>query len=113
MKATLGIGAVETFESGWLSCKDDAKAQVDLLIDRKDGVIHLCEMKYTDAPYEVTKEDYDQFQHRLYVFMQEEKPKKAIHVTVISDNGFKQGRYDSVIRNQLTGDDLFGVWIMG
>ena len=32
-------------------------AQIDLLIDRNDDTINLCEMKYTNAPYTITEEE--------------------------------------------------------
>ena len=109
LKTALGISAVETRESGWQSFQADAAVQIDLIIDRQDGVIHLCEMKFTDEPYEVTKEAYDQLQHRLSVFLAETKPKKAIHITLICANGIKAGKYTSIAQNLLTGDALFSV----
>lgn len=107
LKTALGIRSVETHEAGWQSFDNDSRAQIDLLIDRKDGVINLCEMKYTDDPFEITKIEHDKLKHRLSVFKEEEKPNKAVHITLISANGFKQGPYNSVAQNFLTGDDLF------
>ena len=48
IKAVLGITGVDTMEYAWRSETSDPGAQIGLLIDRKDGVINLCEMKYTD-----------------------------------------------------------------
>lgn len=106
LKSALGISGVQTRESAWQSAPPDA-AQIDLLIDRTDGVIHLCELKFTDDPYEVTREAYDQLLHRLSVFQRETNQKKAVHITLISANGFKAGKYTSVAQHLLTGDALF------
>ena len=109
LKYALGISGVETREYGWQSALPGLQAQVDLLIDRKDGVIHLCEMKCTDEPYVLSKEEYDQLQRRLSVFIQEVQPKKAVHLTLISANGIQPGKYNHVAQNLLTGDDLFSI----
>ena len=49
IKAALGVAGANTVEYAWRSEKSDPGAQIDLLIDRKDGVINLCEIKYTDS----------------------------------------------------------------
>lgn len=108
IKAALGIAAVSTSEYGWRSSSSEGRAQIDLLIDRADGLINLCEMKFTDDPYVVTKEAYEQLLHRLSVFRQEAKPKKAVHITLISANGVQPGKYINVAQNILDGDALFG-----
>ena len=51
IKAALGIAGVDTMEYAWRSEKSEPGAQIDLLIDRKDDVINLCEMKCTDSAY--------------------------------------------------------------
>ncbi len=53
-----GIAGVDTNEYAWRSETSDPGAQIDLLIDRKDGIINLCEMKYTDGAFEVDKSEY-------------------------------------------------------
>lgn len=107
IKAALGIAGVETMEYAWKSRKSDPGAQIDLLIDRKDDVINLCEMKYTDDMFQVDKEEYGKMQNRLAVFQKETNTKKAIHMTLVSVNGMKRNKYSSVFQNEITGEDLF------
>ena len=89
----------------------------DLLIDRKDGVINLCEMKFTDDAFEVDKVEYGKLMNRLSTFQKdmnrlstfqkETQPRKAIHMTLVSANGFVNGKYASVFQNVITGEQLF------
>ena len=64
----LGISGVETQEYAWASTKSEHRAQIDLLIDRKDGIINLCEMKFSNEPYEITGDEYEKLQNRLFSF---------------------------------------------
>lgn len=107
MKAALGISGIDSQEYMWRSSGSEKGAQIDLLIDRSDGVINLCEMKYTDAPYTMNREEYEKLLNRLSVFEQEVNPGKAIHLTLVSANGVKGGSYLSAVQNVITGDDLF------
>ena len=107
IKAALGISGVETMEYAWRSETADPGAQIDLLIDRKDGVINLCEMKCTDDEFEVDKSEYGKLMNRLNTFQKETNPRKAIHMTLISANGLAKGKYASVFLNVITGDQLF------
>ena len=82
-------------------------SQIDLLIDRKDGVINLCEMKYTDGIFEMDKPEYERLMNRLASFEKEAKPNKALHITLISVNGLSNGKYASVFQNVIIGEQLF------
>lgn len=107
IKAALGISGVETSEYAWNSKQSSPGAQIDLLIDRSDGIINLCEMKYTDDNYEVDKIEHGKILNRLTVFQKETAPQKAIHITLVSFAGLKKNPYSSVFQSIVTGDDLF------
>ena len=107
LKAALGITGVGTMEYAWRSKTSDPGAQIDLLIDRKDGVINLCEMKFTDNDFEMDKTEYSKVMNKLTAFQSETSTGKAIHLTIVTANGFKKGKYSSVFQNVITGDDLF------
>ncbi|MCR5119253.1 MAG: AAA family ATPase [Lachnospiraceae bacterium] len=107
IKAALGIAGVETSEYAWKSRNSDPGAQIDLLIDRNDGIINLCEMKYTDGYYEVNKSENEKLLNRLSVLKKEVNQGKAIHLTLISANGLKRNMYSSVFQSIITGDELF------
>ena len=108
IKSALGIAGVETMEYAWRSKESQPGAQIDLLIDRRDGVINLCEMKYTDGAFEVDKSEYEKLMNRLNAFQKETNPKKAILMTLISANGLVRNKYASVFQNVIEGDQMFG-----
>ncbi len=107
IKASLGISGIETNEFAWKSSKPGQAAQIDLIIDRKDDVINLCEMKYTNEDYALDQEESDKLLKRMNLFQKETATKKAIHITLVSGNGFKQNKYSGIVQNVITGEDLF------
>ena len=107
IKFALGISGVETMGYAWKSTSSGSGAQIDLLIDRKDGVINLCEMKFSNGIYEISGDEYEKLQSRLSSFQKESKTSKAIHITLISANGLAKNKYSGVVQNIITGDNLF------
>ena len=88
---------------------NDAKgAQIDLVIDRRDKVINLCEMKYTsDTEYVITKDEDAKLRNKRAAYREQTKTKKAIHLTMITPNGVKRNSYWNDIQSEVTLNDLF------
>lgn len=107
IKRKLGINGVITSVHSWQTKESAKGAQIDLLIDREDGVINLCEMKYYAVKFAITKKDNDSFQNKIEAFSQSIQTKKAIHLTLITSYGLTQNEYSYAIQNSLTADDLF------
>ena len=107
IKTSLGISGIETNEFAWRSTKAEKGAQIDLIISRKDGVINLCEMKYTNKEYSLDADEYEKIQNRMVQFQKETGAKEAIHITLICGNGYKQSKYSGIVQNLILGDDLF------
>lgn len=107
LKAALGISGVETMEYAWRSKSKNPGAQVDLLVDRRDDVINLCEMKYTLEPFEIDAPYETQLLTKQQLFREETGTKKAIHLTLVSASGLKQNSHSGVVQTLLTADDLF------
>ena len=107
IKGALGISGIETNEFAWRSTSAEDRAQIDLIISRKDGVINLCEMKYTNEEYALDSEEYKKLLNRLSKFQKETGTKEAVHMTLICGNGYKRNKYSGIIQNLITGDDLF------
>jgi len=81
--------------------------QIDLLIDREDGVINLVEIKYSKKPFRITKQYATQLGDKLDVFQEQLKIKKEIHLTMIAANGLLPNIYvDELVTNALTLDEL-------
>ena len=107
IKQKLGISGVISEVYAFRSTQKKDGAQIDLLIDRRDDVINLCECKFTLGPYELTQKDVDGFERKKDVFIQEIGTKKAIHKTMITTNGLVQNAFRNEIQSEITLDDLF------
>ncbi len=95
IKEALSIGGVETREYSFRSKKSTPGAQIDLCIDRADGVIDLCEMKYTDEPFVLDAGYTENLQNKISVFREETKTDSVIHLVLISAKGAKGKNLDS------------------
>ena len=108
IRNSLGVGGVAYDASSWRSSKAEEGAQVDLVIDRNDGIINLCEMKFSREPYEITKA-YDRvLRHKLETFATETGTRKALHLTLVSPYGVRRNEYWQSVQAEITADDLFG-----
>lgn len=111
IKHKLGISGVLTECSAW-SVKSDrdediSGTQIDLLIDRKDMAVSLCEIKFSVKEYEITK-DYDmKLRSKIGTFSEVTKCRKSIQLVMITTYGVKKNMYSGLINNQVLLEDLF------
>lgn len=103
IKETLGISGIATSVSQW---RNDT-AQIDLVIDRADRIVNLCEMKFSVEPFEITKAYAERLRTRMADFRQSTKCKKGISNTFVTTYGVKQGKHSSIVNAQVLLDDLF------
>ena len=83
-------------------------AQIDLLFDRADDAITLCEIKYTEEPFILTKDYVKNLLQKKTVFVERTQTKKQIFISFISANGLKNNYYaDDLVTQVVTLDDLF------
>jgi len=76
IKHKLGISGVSTNYSAWRSSEKDFSAQIDLVIDRNDNVINLCEMKYSNEEYAIEKDLSEKFRKQKACFIRDSKTNK-------------------------------------
>lgn len=109
IRKKLGISGVITAIHSWQKKNEDLThgAQIDLLIDREDGVINVCEMKYYSGQYAITKKDCAGLQNKLDAFSNSINTKKAVHVTMITSYGIVPNEYSSMVQSEIIADDLF------
>ncbi len=108
IKKSLGIGAVYTEISAWRSKQSDPAVQIDLVLDRRDRVINLCEVKFSQGVFTITKSYAQNLRYKVATFRQESKTKKAVFLTFISTFGLHKNQYaNSVVQNELTMDIFF------
>ncbi len=107
IKKALGISGIASDVCSWNSVKSEKGAQVDLVIDRSDKVINLCEMKYSASRYEITKAYAEWMSERKELFRNETSTKKTLHLTLVTPHGVVTGKNTSIIQNVISLDDLF------
>ena len=102
IKHSLGIGAVDTNQSSW-----NDNIQIDMVIERKDNVINLCEMKFYNEEFEVDEDYYITIRHRENTIAEMVSPVFSIFNTLITTFGIKENKYSNVFSDVVTLEDLF------
>ncbi len=107
IKRALGISGVNTNEYSWISSRKEGGAQIDLVIERDDGIVNLCEEKFTDTAFSISSEYEEDLLKKIELYKQETKKKHAIKLVMISAEGIKGSANTEHITRVLTLDDLF------
>lgn len=82
-------------------------AQIDLVIERNDHTINLCEMKFTDKPFSLTKKYLQLMEDRRALFREGTKTRKALHLTMVTPYGLKPNEQSKQVQSVVVLDDLF------
>lgn len=109
IKQALGISGIQSMACSWVAKGDDSNkgTQIDLLIDRADQTVNLCEMKFARSEYEITKADDENLNHKLEVFLKQTGTKKSLMLTLISSFGIIKNKYSGSVQRQVVLADLF------
>ena len=85
-----------------------SKAQIDLVIERRDHVVNLFEMKFSLDKYLITKDYADKLRNKIYQFKENTKTKNAVFLTFVTTYGLEENSHSlGLVQNQLLLDDLF------
>jgi AAA+ ATPase superfamily predicted ATPase len=103
IKNKLGISGIQSDICSWKT----ENAQIDLLIDRRDQTINLCEIKFSQSEYEITKQYDEHLRKRIEEFRSVTKTRKALHQTFITTYGVKKNMYQAIVQSEVVLDDLF------
>ncbi len=88
--------------------KTEKGAQIDLVIDRDDDAITLCEIKYTDKPFVVDKDYAEILKNKIAVFKQKTKTEKHILLALITSSGVRETAYlKNLVSKVVTLKELF------
>ena len=110
IKQALGIAGVASQVYSWTyqpKNKEEVGVQINLLIDRNDKVINLCEMKYADTDYLMTSNEETKIRQRRNTFAMVTKTRKAVHITLVTTYGLRRTAHAGIVQQVLTLDDLF------
>jgi uncharacterized protein len=111
IKKALGITGITTSEYSWQhkGTPSATGTQIDLLIDRNDNCINLCEAKFYNASFEMNKQYADTLLKKKTIFAAQTKTRKNIFITMVTLQGCQHNKYyNSVVTNELTAAHLFG-----
>lgn len=104
IKQALRIEAIYSTSSSWFN----ETAQIDLLIDRDDNIINLCEMKFYNGLFSIDKSNYLNIKNKVQQVQKLVGNKKNIFVTMITTFGIKENGYSNeLVQNSLLLEDLF------
>lgn len=84
-----------------------ADVQIDLILERKDRIIELCEIKYSNAKYQISKSEYDKLTTRVARFQEASAKGFAIWPVFITTQGLEDNMYSKLINFEVTLEDLF------
>ena len=110
IKSSLGISGIQTEVSAFRSqgTKGQSGIQIDMLIDRSDQCINLCEMKFYNGEITLNKEDSNKLRTRRAQFQEITKTRKSLFNTLVTTYGITQNEYSLEQVDQIvTMDTLF------
>ena len=117
IKKKLGISGISTAASSWRyhpsrtkeEKPEDKGTQIDLLIDRADRIINLCEMKFSVKPFRITAAYEQHLRNRMDIFKTKTKTTKALAHTFVTTYGVADGQHHSIVDSEVTMYDLFEI----
>lgn len=110
LKRALGISGVKTAVCSWRHRANEVYgkgAQIDLLIDRADKVVNVCEMKFASGRYVLTKAEYERIDNKMLAFKTVTGSGKSVYLTLVTTNGLMVNEYARQVQNVILLDQLF------
>ena len=109
IKRALGIGDVITRESSWIvpGTENARGMQIDLIIDRDDRKICLCEIKFRQGLFSVDRDYAAKIQQRIARTMELAAEPKPVISVLITTYGLQRNEYAGKFQKVITLEDLF------
>ena len=99
---------ISNYSSSWRSFDPDNPAQIDLVIERGDRIINLCEMKFSSSPYTMDKDYEMRLRERMGLFVSQTRTRCGIHIALVTTFGVvRNSHYHSIVNSEVCLDDLF------
>ena len=109
IKSALGISGVLTTVSSWSCPPSDGRrgAQVDLVLERDDRVVDLCEMKFSVENFRFDAKDAESIRNKAERFIGTTGTRCAVHTVVVTPVGLVRNHHSDDVQNVVTLTDLF------
>ena len=82
-------------------------SQIDLIIERADRIIHLCEMKFSKEPFRINSDYELKLRDRMGLFREKTRSTKTLVNTFVTTFGVADGKHSSIVNSEVTMDQLF------
>lgn len=107
IKKTLGIDRILNGSSSWRSKTEGRNTQIDLVIERADRNINLCEMKFSVGLFAIDKDYEMKLRERISIFRAETKTRCSTRMTFVTTYGVLNNKHSGVVDDVVVLDDLF------
>lgn len=107
IKKALGIDRILNDASAWRSRQPEQNTQIDLVIERADHNINLCEMKFSSGMYAIDKGYEQKLRERMSIFLAETMTRCSTRITMITPYGVLQNKHSGIVNDEVLLDDLF------
>lgn len=113
IKKSLQIEKIPTEVAAWryvpAKRSQEKGTQIDLLFDRGDGIISLCEIKYSDGEFVIDKSCAEELRDKMEIFKKRTKGgKKHLFLVMVTPFGLKKNAYaEELVANEVTLENLF------
>ena len=107
IKMKLGINGINTAEYAWRAPGAGQGAQIDLVIDRADNTVNLCEMKFSIGNYSIDKHYEMNLRNKISRFMESAGRHQSIQLTFVTTFGIEPNTHSGIVNNEVILDDLF------
>ena len=107
IKKALGIAGIQSSASAWRSETFPKSAQIDLVINRKDGIINILEIKYCKEKFTITKDYEENLRNKIAAFKAETHARNAVHLVMFTTFGLSQNKYTEIAQKELELNCLF------
>ncbi len=103
----LRLDSIHAEYYSWRSKESTPGAQIDLIIDRADGIVTMCEIKYSKTEYALSKKEYNNILNRIECFVRETHCRKGVQTVIITTLGLKSHGFAEIASKSVRLDDLF------
>lgn len=107
IKKALGIDRILNDASAWRSKQPGQNTQIDLVIERADHNINLCEMKFSSGMYAIDKGYEQKLRERMSIFLAETMTRCSTRITMVTTYGVLQNKHSGIVNDEVLLDDLF------
>lgn len=107
IKKALGIDRILNDASAWRSKQPEQNTQIDLVIERADHNINLCEMKFSSGMYAIDKGYEQKLRERMSIFQAETMTRCSTRITMVTTYGVLQNKHSGIVNDEVLLDDLF------